>query len=391
MAPNDRIGGYTLIEQIGRGGCGTVWLAERRTQIAVTRVALKVLHQGTVNLPQLRHEAQIWARATGHPNILPIIEADIASPGLAYIISEYAPSGTLEDWLKQNGGLAPSPAAALEIAEGTLAALEHLHNLGIIHRDIKPSNILLQGQTPRISDFGISRLVAVGGTTGNISGTLAYMAPEAFAGVRNEATDLWSVSVMLYVMLTGRLPFVGQSSDQRMAAILQGQAAPLPDNFPEALRALLKTALTKDPAQRYRSATELRAAVRGIREQAQMYGVGDISALPDNHLGGGIELGGVYRNIPMQIVAGRWTQYYNSGWVRSGWLFVPDRSSAFAETFFKMHTYPNGSGYIHLLASANPEHYIWLNTATGVRHEGNMAWTENLQAPRTLLWQFTWK
>src|SRR4051812_36673106 len=96
---NQQIGNYTLLRRIGRGGFGEVWLAERRTEILTTRVAVKLPHLEQVNLEAIRQEAQLWAKASGHSNILPIIEANIYD-GQIIIVSEYAPDGSLEEKLQ---------------------------------------------------------------------------------------------------------------------------------------------------------------------------------------------------------------------------------------------------------------------------------------------------
>src|SRR5262245_9555558 len=101
--PNDTIGPYTLVRQLGRGACGAVWLAERRTALATTRVAIKLLVDEATDLAEIARESQVWARAGGHPNVLPIIEADVYD-GQVAIVSEYAPDGSLQEWLTRHGG-----------------------------------------------------------------------------------------------------------------------------------------------------------------------------------------------------------------------------------------------------------------------------------------------
>ncbi|MBV9958862.1 MAG: protein kinase, partial [Acidobacteria bacterium] len=154
--PLDKIGPYTLISKLGRGAFGVVWLAEKRTAIATTKVAIKIPNDEDVDVETVRQEAALWVHASGHPNVLPIIDADIHD-GHVIIVSEYAPDGSLSKWLERHGGRAPTVEAAVELMLGILAGLEHLHKRGIIHRDLKPDNILLQNDTPRLADFGIAR------------------------------------------------------------------------------------------------------------------------------------------------------------------------------------------------------------------------------------------
>src|SRR5215210_2679899 len=129
--PNDKIGPYTLISKLGRGAFGVVWLAEKRTAITITKVAIKIPNDEDVDLEAVKQEASLWVHASGHPNVLPIIDADIHDE-LVIIVSEYAPDGSLSKWLENHGGKAPSIELAVEMTLGILAGLEHLHERGII-------------------------------------------------------------------------------------------------------------------------------------------------------------------------------------------------------------------------------------------------------------------
>ena len=201
--PNDKIGPYTLVSKLGQGAFGVVWLAKKQSAIATTQFALKLPRGEDIDVEAFRQEAAIWLQASGHPNVLPLIDADIYD-GQVVIVSEYVNDGSLAGWLKQHGGKASSIATACEILEGVLAGLAHLHERRIIHRDLKPENILLQRDNPRVADFGISRLLRTTSQSTNVSGTLAYMAPEAFDGKRNERTDIWAVGVIFYQLLGGQ-------------------------------------------------------------------------------------------------------------------------------------------------------------------------------------------
>lgn len=260
MRPADstsrKLGPYTLIDKIGRGAFGVVWLAEKRGAIITTRLALKLPHSEDVNLEAVRDEAAVWVHASGHPNVLPIIEADIYD-GQVVIASEYAPDGSLSDWLRKHGGKSPSVEAALEMTAGILAGLEHLHSRRIIHRDLKPDNILLQGQTPRLADFGIARVLKTTNYT-TASGTPSYMAPEAFDGKHSEQTDLWAVGVILYQLLTGQLPFPQTDITSLIGAIVLRDPDPLPGSLPSSLQEVVMRALRKVGRERFISAAEMR-------------------------------------------------------------------------------------------------------------------------------------
>lgn len=250
-----KIGNYILVRRIGRGGFGEVWLAERRTRYVTTKVAIKLPLDDQVDHAVIKQEAQLWERASGHPNVLPIIEAD-EYDGQVMIVSEFAPDGSLEDLLRENDGFLPV-RRAVELSIGILSGLEFLHSRGIIHRDIKPANILIQGNTPRLTDFGISRVVKTNSASQNAAGTPLYMAPEAFDRKRNAQTDLWAVGVMLHQMLSGRIPFPSGDVSELMAAIIIGVPEPLRPDFPITLQKIVAKALCKPVSDRYQTATQM--------------------------------------------------------------------------------------------------------------------------------------
>ncbi|MBK7709327.1 MAG: serine/threonine protein kinase [Acidobacteria bacterium] len=262
-----RIGNYTLLRKLGRGGFGEVWLAQKETQFVTKKVAVKFPLQETVDLTAIKREAEVWELASGHPNVLPIIDADIVD-GQVLIVSEYADGGSLSDKIASEGRL--PVRRSLEITIDVLKGLEFLHGRQIVHRDIKPANILLQGETPRLTDFGISRVMNLNSQSSTVFGTDAYMAPEAFDGVRNERTDIWAVGIVFYILLSGRLPFPQDHPTERLFAILTKPFEPLPADVPYGPRAIMAKALAKDPALRYSSAAEMRRdledAMRSISE-----------------------------------------------------------------------------------------------------------------------------
>jgi serine/threonine-protein kinase len=262
----DKIGPYTLVREIGRGSFGVVWLAERRTAITTKRVALKLARDEDVDLEAFRREAAIWEQASGHPNVLPSIDADVYD-GQVVIVSEYAPDGSLTNLLQQHGGRAPSVMAAVEMTLQILAGLEHLHEQQIIHRDIKPDNILLQRGTPRLTDFGLARLRQTNSHSQSVKGTPSYMAPEAFSRRRNEQTDVWSVGVVLYQMLAGHLPYDETDYEALRVAVNNLEPPPLPASIPKSLRDVVAGALQRDPLQRYKSADEMRRALLAVSRE----------------------------------------------------------------------------------------------------------------------------
>jgi serine/threonine protein kinase len=255
-----QIGPYTLNREIGWGGFGTVWLAERRASLATTQVALKLPLTAHIDLASLRKEAERWIQASQPANVhvLPLFEAEIYD-GQVVIASEYAAHGTLADWLKkpERGRRAPPVEAAVKMTLGILRGLAHLHAREIVHRDLKPRNILLKCEVPCIADFGLARILRTDTLTFGIAGTPAYMSPEVWRGERGNGGDLWAVGVMLYEMLAGNRPFSVTDDDDWPRVIITTDPVPLPDNVPALLRAVVERALRKDDGSRFASAVEM--------------------------------------------------------------------------------------------------------------------------------------
>lgn len=281
----DRIGPYTLVHNLGHGSFGVVWLAERHTAIVKMQVALKLPLHEDIDFEVVKREARLWVEASGHPNVLPIIEADVYDDQIV-IVSEYAPDGSLDEWLKLHRSKAPSIDEAVEIVSGILAGLEHLHSRLIIHRDLKPANILLQGGTPRLADFGLAGVLQSSVSGSHTRGTPAYMAPEAFDGRFTEQTDLWSAGVILYQLLSGRLPFPQKEISFLIGAITRNDPEPLPRSIPRSLQEVLACALQRIPDRRCKSAADMRKALR----QAQIAHSQESTAEMPTHLPKAIRL-----------------------------------------------------------------------------------------------------
>lgn len=260
---NQQVGPYTLLKKLGQGGFGEVWLAEKQTKFVTKKLAVKLPLKDQVDTDAVRHEATLWEQASGHPNVLPIIDAD-EYDGQIVIVSEYAPDGSLADLLKKQGCL--SVEKAVEMIDGILAGLEFLHSRKIIHRDLKPDNVLLQGETPRLADFGISRVLRTTMTSSsiNLAGTPYYMAPESFDKKRNEQTDIWAVGVILYEILAGKRPFEDDNLINLVSSIATKEPQPLPESIPNWLKDVIKKALSKSPEHRYKTASEMRLHIRQL-------------------------------------------------------------------------------------------------------------------------------
>lgn len=257
----DKFGPYVLLGSgpIGHGAFSEVWLAEATTSLVKIRYAVKILHQ-SLDIVEIKREANVWAQVSGHINILPIVSAETYD-NYHVIVTEYVEGGSLAEWLKSRGGKAPSLQTCAQLFDGILSGLDYLHKRQIVHRDLKPANVLMQGRTPRLTDFGLARVLKQSVETNSsdiIAGTIEYMAPEALNNFRSVRTDLWSAAVLLYKLLTGRLPFRGHDLDL-IAAIQDHDPDPLPDYIPTPVSKFLLKALSKIPLQRCQSAGEMLA------------------------------------------------------------------------------------------------------------------------------------
>lgn len=257
---NTSLGQYQLIEVIGRGRMSTVYKAY---QPSLRRfVAIKVFQNlDILGATRFEREAQVVAQLH-HPNILPIFDYG-QQDELRYFVMQYiAESVTLSDLLIQEQ---MQPVAALDMMKHLLAGLAYAHSHGIIHRDIKPSNILLPTPTwPLLADFGIAKLLddlRQLTPPGQTVGTVAYMAPELARGLPVDArSDLYSVGVVLYELLTGQAPFDAITPSAVLNMHIHAAPPPprsLNQELPVEVETVLLRALVKDPAARYQSATEM--------------------------------------------------------------------------------------------------------------------------------------
>ena len=263
-----RLGPYEIIEELGRGGMGRVFAARQSGLGRI--VALKVLPAGPGAPPELEirflREAQTVARLR-HPHIVAIHESGRAA-GHVYFSMDYLEGGDLARRLRERPfALRESAALVAKVAD----ALAHAHAEGVLHRDLKPSNILLDGDEPRLADFGLAAQFESSGdltSASGVFGTPHYLAPEAVRGgglALTAASDLYALGVVLYLMLTGRTPFAGASPAELPALI--GETDPpalrlLAPAVPRDLETICLKCLERDPARRYASAVDLAADLR---------------------------------------------------------------------------------------------------------------------------------
>jgi serine/threonine protein kinase/beta-lactam-binding protein with PASTA domain len=265
-------GRYQLQGRLGSGGMATVYLAEDTS--LHRKVAIKVLAERYAEdeqfVERFRREAQS-AAGLNHPNIVAIYDRGVAE-GTYYIAMEYLAGPTLKDMIDERGGLEPNQA--IGFATQILAALRFSHNHGVVHRDIKPQNVVVSPDGRlKVTDFGIARAGASQMTeVGSIVGTAQYLSPEQARGeVVGPPSDLYSVGIVLYEMLTGRVPFDGDSAVAIAMKHLSEEPVPpsvYAPGTPRALEQVVLRALAKDAGDRYQTAEEMSAdldrARRGV-------------------------------------------------------------------------------------------------------------------------------
>src|ERR671939_579831 len=261
---------YVIKRKLGSGGMADVYLAE--DQELGRRVALKLLNDRHAAddqfVERFRREAQS-AAGLNHPNIVSIFDRGQAE-GTYYIAMEYLDGRTLKELLVRNG---PTPIPiAIDYARQILGALAFAHRNGIVHRDIKPHNIVVRKDGRlKVTDFGIARSGASQMTeAGSIVGTAQYLSPEQARGALvDQRSDLYSVGVVLYEMLTGSVTFTGDT--QLEIAMKHLSEVPTPPSelrpeVPHDLDSVVLRALAKDPAERYHSAEEMDADLARVLE-----------------------------------------------------------------------------------------------------------------------------
>src|SRR3989449_6122314 len=277
-----RLGKYELQQQLGHGGMAEVWKA-LDTQLQ-RYVAIKLLHANLKEDPhfiaRFEREAQLIA-SLHHPNIVQIHDFQIASSEeegtLAYMVMDYVEGQTLADSLRRTSSLGnvPSPPEIVHLFPSIGLAVDYAHQQGMIHRDLNPANILLDQQNttrnpmgePILTDFGLARLLGASSATLTAIqlGTPLYIAPEQVTGYAgNERSDIYSLGIILYEMVTGTLPFQGDSPTAVMSQHLKA-TPPSPviinPGIPPALVIVIMRCLAKDPAARFPSASSLAAAI----------------------------------------------------------------------------------------------------------------------------------
>jgi serine/threonine-protein kinase len=263
------VGNYRLVEKLGAGGMGTVYLGvdvmlERK--VAIKMLLPEIASQQDI-VERFRAEAVTLARLN-HPSIATLFNF-FREGNQYYMVMEYVPGRTLETVIRDLGALPVD--RAVTVMSKALDGIEHAHELGVLHRDLKPSNIMLMDSGGvKVMDFGIARILGAARVTGTgrIVGTLEYIAPERVRGQEGDVrSDLYAMGIVMYKMLTGRLPFTSDSDYDLMRAHLEAPPPPmeaLGAQVPPAIDAAVMRALEKDPDKRFPNAAEFRAALEGV-------------------------------------------------------------------------------------------------------------------------------
>ncbi len=263
-------GRYKVVSRLGAGGMADVFCAE--DQQLGRKVALKLLHRRFAEDPgfveRFRREAQA-AAGLQHPNVVSVYDRG-AYDGTYYIAMEYLPGRSLKQLIRQEAPL--DPVRAIDITLQILKAARFAHRRGVIHRDLKPHNVIIDdADQAKVTDFGIARAGASDMTeTGSIMGTAQYLSPEQAQGhAVSAASDLYAVGVVLYEMLTGRVPFDGEQAVT--IALKHVSEAPIPPrqlnpSIPPELEQTILWALNKNPADRPQDADQFINVLEQVKQ-----------------------------------------------------------------------------------------------------------------------------
>ncbi len=266
------LGQYTIGDMLGQGGMATVYRAKQSSigrTVAIKVMPMFFMHEPTF-MQRFEREVQVIAELQ-HPRVLPVYDYGQIE-GRPFIVMAYMPGGTLTDLIKQG----PMPLdETVRLMEQIAEGLDHAHRKGVIHRDFKPSNVLLdENGNAYLSDFGIAKISesTVQLTGSGVVGTPAYMAPEmaSYAEV-TPAVDIYAMGVTLYQMLTGKLPYRGETP---LSVMMAHASEPVPDvrrarpDLPEDVQSVIERAMSKDPKARYQTAAALARDLRRAAEAA---------------------------------------------------------------------------------------------------------------------------
>ena len=259
------LGKYKILSPLGSGGFGAVYLA-RDTWID-KEVAIKVPHRQNLNFSELLREPRLLA-ALDHPNIVSITTAE-KQENVFFIVMEYVSGDTLEEIIATGGAL--NVPLTIDYACQICEAVEHAHRQGVIHRDLRPPNVLVsETGVLKVADFGTSRFLEMAAHGTTVIGSPPYMAPEQFEGKAVFASDLYSLGVTMYQMLTGCLPY-DTPAPSDLDKLMRGELVRPPKertpSIPKSLNDIVMKAMAPDIPSRYEGATELLADLESSRRR----------------------------------------------------------------------------------------------------------------------------
>ena len=257
------IGKYKILSTIGSGGFGTVYLAE--DTCIDKKVALKVPHKQGVDFGELLREPRLLA-SLNHPNIVTILTAE-KQENVFFIVMEFVPGETLETIIARDGALELSQA--LDYTCQICNAVDHAHRHGVLHRDLRPANVLVaESGMLKVADFGTSRFLEIAAHGTTVIGSPPYMAPEQFHGKAVFASDLYSLGVTMYQMMTGVLPY-DTPSPADLDRLMRGEFVTAPrlknPKIPKAISDIVVKALAPEIHARYQRAGDLMDDVLAAR------------------------------------------------------------------------------------------------------------------------------
>ena len=273
------IGKFEVERQLGRGAFSTVYLAHdpdlgiKRAIKVITKTALD---QQNLKRNDFRNEAQKTARVCKYPGIVQIVEANEAEDGSLYFVLEYIEGTDLEDKIVQK---AYDLRRSFEIVASVASAIHNAHKKNVVHRDLKPENILIEDETgkPLVADFGLAVADHNPETHAQAAGTPAYMSPEQVEGKKLDGrSDIWSLGVILYRMVTGEHPFWKGDQNQCLNAIKNHDVKPpsqINDAIAPAIEAIILKCLAKDPADRYQNAKHMSNDLKALRPSKRQWHV----------------------------------------------------------------------------------------------------------------------
>jgi eukaryotic-like serine/threonine-protein kinase len=276
------IGKYRIVSSLGSGGFGSVYLAED-TWID-KKVAIKVPHKQNLDFSELLKEPRLLA-ALSHPNIVAVLTAE-KQDDVFFIVMEYVPGETLEDTIVRDGAL--DLTRALDFTCQICNAVDHAHRVGVLHRDLRPGNMLISDAgLLKVTDFGTARFLEIAAHGTTVIGSPPYMAPEQFHGKAVFASDVYSVGVTMYQMLTGELPYESPAPGD-VEKLARGELVTPPrirnKKIPKAINDIVLRALAPDLTHRYQRASDVLNDVLDARQPAPRRAVRKVASSADGDI-----------------------------------------------------------------------------------------------------------